>query len=151
MGTTPDRCPTATPPCWIVTPLTLLASSLKSRRRSTDVQVRPLRRTPSSSSPEMPPSSLSSPASPCASRLSLTTLPLDVSLSVTGDRPSLSVSSRLPPPRKFLEPPPRPPRRHRRRSEMKCWGNILPVGGQTSPSQPQRNPVANFFFIFSIM
>merc|ERR1712211_231689 len=38
-----------------------------------------------------------------------------------------------------------------RRSEMKCWGNILPVGGQTSPSQPQRNPVANFLFIFSIM
>merc|ERR1712187_997481 len=63
MGTTPDRCPTATPQCLTATPLTLLASSPRSWRRLTGVLASPPRTPPSSSSPGTPPSSSCSPAS----------------------------------------------------------------------------------------
>merc|ERR1712137_1349176 len=56
-STTPDRCQTATAPSLIATPLTLLASLPRSRRRLTVVPVSPPRTTPSSSSLETPPSS----------------------------------------------------------------------------------------------
>merc|ERR1711946_52133 len=49
-STTPDRCQTATAPSLIATPLTLLASLPRSRRRLTVVPVSPPRTTPSSSS-----------------------------------------------------------------------------------------------------
>merc|ERR1711878_146882 len=62
---------------------TLLASSLRSRRRLTVVPVSQPRTTPSSSSLEMPPLSSSPPASPCVWRPSLTILPLEGSLCVT--------------------------------------------------------------------
>merc|ERR1739844_379459 len=55
--TTPDRFPTATAPSLIATPLTLLASLPRSRRRLTVVPVSQLRTTPSSSSLVTPPSS----------------------------------------------------------------------------------------------
>merc|ERR1712211_229396 len=77
MGTTPDRCPTATPQCSTVTPLTLLASSPRSLRRLIGVLASPPRMPPSSSSPETLPSSSCSPASPCASSPSPSSLPLE--------------------------------------------------------------------------
>merc|ERR1719443_1258452 len=56
-STTPDRSLTATAPSLIATPLTLLASLPRSRRRLTAVPVSQLRTIPSSSSLETPPSS----------------------------------------------------------------------------------------------
>merc|ERR1712174_23924 len=56
-STTPVRSPTDTAPSLIATPLTLLASLPRSRRRLTVVLVSLLRTTPSSSSLVTPPSS----------------------------------------------------------------------------------------------
>merc|ERR1711902_80039 len=81
--TAQDRCPTATPQCSTVTPLTLLASSPRSWRRLTGVLGSPPRTLPSSSSPETLPLSSCSPASPCASSPSPSSLPLEGSPSGT--------------------------------------------------------------------
>merc|ERR1712106_1182661 len=81
--TTPDRFPTDTPQSWIVTPLTLLASLPKSRRRLTFVPVSPLRTVLSSSSLETLLSSSWSLLSQCVLRLSALSLPWEGSLSVT--------------------------------------------------------------------
>merc|ERR1711860_228080 len=81
--TTLDRSATVTLQSWIVTPLTLPASSTKSRRRSIVVPVRPPRLTPSSSSLVMLVSLNCTHPSPCALRLSPTPPHLDVSPSVT--------------------------------------------------------------------
>merc|ERR1712136_452863 len=95
----------------IATPLTLPASSPNSRKRSIVVPVRSWKTTPSSSSP-VTPLSLSSPhRSQCASNPSRNTHLLDVSPSVTWDRPSPSVSSSPSTRRKSLERPPSPPLR----------------------------------------
>merc|ERR1712025_785436 len=77
-STTPDRSPTATLLCSIATPRTLPASSPRSWRRLTDVLESLLRMLPSSSSPETPPSSSCSPASPCALSPSLSSPPWKV-------------------------------------------------------------------------
>merc|ERR1711892_1049681 len=81
--TTPDRFPTDTPQSWIVTPLTLLASLPKSRRRLTVVPVSPLRIILSSSSLETLLSSSWSLLSQCVLRLSALSLLWEGSLSVT--------------------------------------------------------------------
>merc|ERR1712083_838488 len=123
-STTPDRCPTATLLCLTATQPTLPASSPRSWRRWTGVPASPPRTPPSSSSPVTPPSSSCSPASPCASSPSLSSLPLEGSLSGTCGRPLPSVSSRQPPPRKSLARLPRLQRRPTRRSEILFWGNL---------------------------
>merc|ERR550517_742749 len=82
-STTLDRCPMVTLLCLIATPPTLPASSPRSWRRWTGVPASPQRTPPSSSSPATPPLSSCSPASPCASSPSLSSLPLEGSLSGT--------------------------------------------------------------------
>merc|ERR1719361_483758 len=77
-STTPGRCPMATLQCLTATLPTLLASSLRSWRRLTGVPASPPRTPPSSSSLATLPLSSCSPASPCASSPSPSSLPLDV-------------------------------------------------------------------------
>merc|ERR1712032_1515509 len=79
----PDRCPTATLQCLTATPPTLPASLPRSWRRSTGVPASPSRTPPSSSSLATPPLSSCSPASPCVLSPSLSSLPLEGSLSGT--------------------------------------------------------------------
>merc|ERR1711892_476917 len=81
--TTADKFPTDTRQSWIVTPLTLLASLPKSRRRLTVVPVSPLRTILSSSSLETLLSSSWSLLSQCVLRLSALSLPWEGLLSVT--------------------------------------------------------------------
>ena len=80
---------------WIATLPTLPASSLRSWRRLIVVPASPLRTPPSSSSLVMLLSSRWFHPSPCVLRPSLTTLLLDVSLSVICVKPLLLVSSSL--------------------------------------------------------
>merc|ERR1712137_1057359 len=117
MGT-PVRSETVTPPCSIATPLTLPASSLKSRRNAIVVPAKPPKKTPNSSSLVM---LLRSPwfhPSPCASSLSLTS-PHWVASPYVSSNPSTSRT--LPPERS-----PRPLKRPPRRSELKLRKPIAP-------------------------
>merc|ERR1711997_1263604 len=69
--------------CWIATLLILLANLTRSRKRSIVVLVNLPNPTPNPSNPEMPVLLNWSQASPCASKPSLTSPLLDVSLYVT--------------------------------------------------------------------
>ena len=115
-STTLDRSALDTLQFWIATLLTLLANSLNSKKRSTVVQVRRWKTTPSSSSLEMPPSLSSLQASPCVSRLSLNTHHSVVSPSVTWDKLLPSVSSSPWTRRTAPERKPNPPRRQLERN-----------------------------------
>merc|ERR1719221_1615392 len=77
------RSPTDTALSLIATPRTLLASSLRSRRRLTVVLASLPKTTPSSSSLVTPLLSLLPPASPCVWSPSQSSHPLEGSLSVT--------------------------------------------------------------------
>merc|ERR1739849_28979 len=92
----------------IATLLISPANSKSSSKRSTNVPVKFLRRTQSSSNPETPPSSNSSQPAQCVLSLSRSTLHLDVSPSVTCVKPSQSVSSRVSKSPKELERLPNP-------------------------------------------
>merc|ERR1719384_501039 len=81
--TTPVKFATVILQCWIATLLILLANLTRSRKRSIVVLVNLPNPTPNSSNPEMPVLLNWSQASPCASKPSLTSPLLDVSLYVT--------------------------------------------------------------------
>merc|ERR1711862_801677 len=98
-STTLARFPTDTALSLIATQRTLLASLLRSRRRLTVVLESLPKTTPSLSNLVTLLLSFSTPASPCVWSPSLSSHPLEGSLSVTWGRPWLLVSSRPPPPR----------------------------------------------------
>merc|ERR1711915_263260 len=129
----------------IVTLPTLLASLLRSRRRLTVVLVNLLKTTPSSSSLEMLLLYNWCRVSPCALRPSLNIHHLEDLLSVTCDRPLLSESLSLQPPRLLKASRPRLLRRLSRRNEMASRGNMSQLTSSNVLNPGVRNS-GNFLF-----